>query len=158
MPAGILHLTLDPSTNKLQIIEDGQIDLRVLGPILSRQRVGSINPCPTNLSQLEVTMTIPNIPLYKLSHLYTLKEDAIKAEVEEVLSAQEQDRSKGRKGKENGERRPSCPLTGSTEARCPCCRHVLHSEVEVLAARDHLGNKTHLVYKCACTTTTDTPS
>lgn len=161
MPGGILRVQLTPD-GRLKILEDGQINLRLLGNILSRRRVGSINPSPQDLSKYEVTMTLIPDQIYKLSDLYTLKAEAVKAEAEEVIKQeflqqaddspppqQEEQGRKGRKGE--GTPKQDTPCTGNSMGRCPICQYPLYPMVEVLKTRDSLGNKTKVVYKCACT-------
>lgn len=163
MPRGILRARLTPD-GRLKILEDGQVDLRLLGPVLSRRRVGSINPSPQDLSKYEVTMTLIPDHIYKLSDLHTLKADAVKAEAEEVikqefvlLTSSQGDQPQGDQGRRGrGKEAPQqqqqeIPCTGTSMGRCPVCQYPLYPMVEVLKKKDPLGNKTKVVYQCACT-------
>lgn len=147
-----LLIKFDARSNRLLILEDGQLDLSLLGDTsaLRRQRIGQIDPCPSSPSHLEVLMKTPAGKKKKLPFLFLKKKDAVAAEIEEAKSlyftpAQEKPSPKKASMTED-----NLPCTGlASAAPCPFCGVPIHAEI-LRCKQDAAGNTTRAVFLCNC--------
>lgn len=164
MPSRLL-IKISPG-GTLSIVEDGRIDLKSLGRVVSRRRFGRIEPCPSDPSSLELIVE------GEVVGTYTLKPDAVKAEVsmardyltstalvEATPSPTEDIDEEEEEEEEQPVEKRLPPL--SAEARCPLCRWQLVPHVRLLSRPDGLRNTSLVEYLCACnrpqTTLNDKP-
>lgn len=136
---------LDPTTGVLRVLEDGQFDPSALGKVLQRRRVGQIDPAVSDPSKLEVKMLDEQGNQVESLGLFTLKKDAVEAEIEQA----KKQLVKPVKLKAVKIGKDASVSTGTSPARCPCCYSPLHVEV-IRIRKDALGNQTQVVYRCNC--------
>ena len=89
MPSRLL-VKVSPS-GVATVVEDGRLDLRTLGLVVSRVRLGRIEPAPDDPAMLELTMAGDPTPVGR----FALKPDAVEAEValaRQLLRQPEDDR------------------------------------------------------------------
>ena len=149
---------------RVQVVENGQLDLTTLGSVRMRKRLGAIEPLPDALAYLGVTM-LNTTPPTSLPGRYKTKGAAVDAETDAArqILLQTADDSKPDKVKKRRRRKKadegrnivptkedrSLPVTGSCVVRCPLCRHPL---VPAVITTGQIGapDATASVFLCGC--------
>lgn len=148
MPKQTITIRQSLEDNTLKILEDGQLDLALLGKVLSRRRVGLISPSPEDPAKFEVAMLDEEGNKKVLPGRYALKADAVAAEVEEAKKTflQKDQPPQKKEGGQEGKGMASPPCTGNQIAKCPSCRGQIYPAIILVR---QAGVKTSkAVFKC----------